>query len=132
MQRAREYAEALGTTLAALVELADTGAEHPVTAFPPAPGSRMRTASYAAPADDDTAAPLDLEPQRQQVYAAVNARFTMTPRLSHRKYAFDYRKPSGTVRETARNGVAGTAPFAHRSGSPHNSTLVKSPSLNGC
>ncbi|MFI9149014.1 SIMPL domain-containing protein [Streptomyces sp. NPDC053367] len=78
VQRAREYAEALGTTLAALVELADIGAESP-TAHPPAPG-RMRSAAYAMAAEADTgAAPLDLEPERQHVYAAVNARFTMHP-----------------------------------------------------
>ncbi|MET8826784.1 SIMPL domain-containing protein [Streptomyces sp. NPDC004610] len=75
VQRAREYAEALGTTLAALVELADTGAEAPHP-YAPAPGS-MRSVAYAA--EDAGAAPLDLEPQRQQVYATVNARFTMNP-----------------------------------------------------
>ncbi|MEI5523429.1 SIMPL domain-containing protein [Streptomyces brasiliscabiei] len=76
VQRAREYAEALGTTLAALVELADTAAE---THQPPGPaphGARMR--SMAAQADS-TAAPLDLEPQRQHVHAQVDARFTMLP-----------------------------------------------------
>ncbi|MEV5428795.1 SIMPL domain-containing protein [Streptomyces sp. NPDC052701] len=76
VQRAREYAEALGTSLAALVELADVGAEGP-RAYPPPPG-RMRTLAHAAAAED-TAAALDLEPQRQQVYAQVNARFTMRP-----------------------------------------------------
>lgn len=76
VQRAREYAEALGTTLAALVELADIGAEN---AQPLAPaGGRMRSMSYAA-AEDTAAAPLDLEPQRQHVHAQVNARFTMHP-----------------------------------------------------
>jgi len=77
VQRAREYAEALDTTLAALVELADIGAEGPaVPACPAAPG-RTRGAALAGAAE---AAPaLDLEPQRQQVFAAVNARFTMAP-----------------------------------------------------
>ncbi|MFJ3668502.1 SIMPL domain-containing protein [Streptomyces sp. NPDC090106] len=74
VQRAREYAEALGTTLAALVELADIGAEE---ARPYAPAARMRAASFAA--EDAGPAPLDLEPQRQQVHAQVNARFTMRP-----------------------------------------------------
>lgn len=78
VQRAREYAEALGTSLAALVELADIGAENAQPLTPSAPGSRMRSMSYAA-AEDTAAAPLDLEPQRQHVYAQVNARFTMTP-----------------------------------------------------
>ncbi|MET7485676.1 SIMPL domain-containing protein [Streptomyces sp. NPDC005538] len=78
VQRAREYAEALGTTLAALVELADIGAEN---AQPyGAPPTRMRSMSLAGAAAEDTAAaPLDLEPQRQHVYAQVNARFTMAP-----------------------------------------------------
>ncbi|MGW7099799.1 SIMPL domain-containing protein [Streptomyces sp. NPDC054838] len=78
VQRAREYAEALGARLAALVELADLGAEN-ATPFPAAPGSGMRTMAYGAPAEDAGAPPLDLEPQRQTVYAQVNARFTMTP-----------------------------------------------------
>jgi uncharacterized protein len=78
VQRAREYAEALGTTLAALVELADIGAENPQPLAPTAPGTRMRTMAYSAP-EDTAAAPLDLEPQRQRVHAQVNARFTMQP-----------------------------------------------------
>ncbi|MCX5057855.1 SIMPL domain-containing protein [Streptomyces sp. NBC_00452] len=77
VQRAREYAEALGTTLAALVELADIGAED-AQPYPQTPG-RMRSMAYGAAAEDTTAAPLDLEPQRQRIFAAVNARFTMAP-----------------------------------------------------
>ncbi|MFD3500297.1 SIMPL domain-containing protein [Streptomyces sp. NPDC058676] len=78
VQRAREYAEALGTSLAALVELADIGAENAPPAYPAAPsGARMRSAAYAA--EETAAAPLDLEPQRQRVQAQVNARFTMAP-----------------------------------------------------
>ena len=77
VQRAREYAEALGTTLAALLELADIGAED-TQPYPQAPG-RMRSMAYGAPATETAPAPLDLEPQRQRVHAAVNARFTMTP-----------------------------------------------------
>ncbi|MGW0707673.1 SIMPL domain-containing protein [Streptomyces sp. NPDC002643] len=77
VQRAKEYAEALGTTLAALVELADIGAEAaPQPLRPAAPGGIMRTMSAAT---EDTPAALDLEPQRQRVYATVNARFTMRP-----------------------------------------------------
>ncbi|WP_371587584.1 SIMPL domain-containing protein [Streptomyces virginiae] len=75
VQRAREYAEALGANLAALVELADLGAEN-AAPFTPAPG--MRTMAFSA-TEDAGPPPLDLEPQRQTVYAQVNARFTMTP-----------------------------------------------------
>ncbi|MFC5214695.1 SIMPL domain-containing protein [Streptomyces coerulescens] len=78
VQRAREYAEALGASLAALVELADIGAENAAPPYPQAPGGRMRSMAYGA-AEDAAAAPLDLEPQRQHVHAQVNARFTMTP-----------------------------------------------------
>ncbi|MEU8755981.1 SIMPL domain-containing protein [Streptomyces chartreusis] len=77
VQRAREYAEALGSSLAALVELADIGAENAPPPYPQAPGGRMRSMAYGAA--EDAAAPLDLEPQRQHVHAQVNARFTMTP-----------------------------------------------------
>ncbi|NUP24220.1 MAG: SIMPL domain-containing protein [Streptomyces sp.] len=78
VQRAREYAEALGTSLAALVELADIGAENATPPYPPAPGGRMRSMAYGA-AEESAAAPLDLEPERQRVHAQVNARFTMAP-----------------------------------------------------
>ncbi|MFE5187712.1 SIMPL domain-containing protein [Streptomyces sp. NPDC056628] len=74
VQRAREYAEALGAGLAALVELADTGSDSPA----PPRGVRTRSLAYGA-AEDAPAAPLDLEPQRQHVTAQVDARFTMTP-----------------------------------------------------
>ncbi|MFF4851454.1 SIMPL domain-containing protein [Streptomyces sp. NPDC001194] len=78
VQRAREYAAALGADLAALVELADLGAENAVPGYPQAaPGGGMRTMAFSA--SEDTAPPLDLEPQRQTVNAQVNARFTMTP-----------------------------------------------------
>ncbi|MGX4692788.1 SIMPL domain-containing protein [Streptomyces sp. JNUCC 63] len=78
VQRAREYAEALGTTLAALVEIADIGAEN-ARPMPQAPGSMRTRAAYGAPVPQDEAAPLDLEPERQHVYAQLNARFTMAP-----------------------------------------------------
>ncbi|MFA7767276.1 SIMPL domain-containing protein [Streptomyces sp. NPDC048723] len=77
VQRAREYAEALGANLAALVELADLGAEN-AAPFAAAPGAGMRTMAFSA-SEDAGPPPLDLEPQRQTVYAQVNARFTMTP-----------------------------------------------------
>ncbi|MGW0466056.1 SIMPL domain-containing protein [Streptomyces sp. NPDC003027] len=72
VQRARAYAEALGTTLSALLELADTGLIPPSG---PMGGARMAFAAESA----DTAPPLDLEPQRQTVTAEVTARFTMNP-----------------------------------------------------
>ncbi|MEU0190319.1 SIMPL domain-containing protein [Streptomyces afghaniensis] len=78
VQRAREYAEALGTTLSALVELADIGAENAPPLYPQAPG-RARSAAYGGAAENAPAAPLDLEPQRQRVHAQINARFTMVP-----------------------------------------------------
>ncbi|MFI2614207.1 SIMPL domain-containing protein [Streptomyces sp. NPDC018584] len=79
VQRAREYAEALGTELAALVELADLDAENTPAHGYGAPAV-MRSVAYGGAADMPTeAAPLDLEPQRQHVYAQVSARFTMAP-----------------------------------------------------
>ncbi len=79
VQRAREYAAALDTTLAALVELADIGAEdhHPFAPMPQM--ARAKGMAYDMAMESDTAAPIDLEPQRQTVYATVNARFTMHP-----------------------------------------------------
>ncbi|MFE2939733.1 SIMPL domain-containing protein [Streptomyces sp. NPDC059255] len=79
VQRAREYAEALDARLAALVELADIGAENSGGYGGPAAPGALRSVAYKG-ADSAEAAPaLDLEPQRQTVYAQVNARFTMTP-----------------------------------------------------
>ncbi|MEV0259279.1 SIMPL domain-containing protein [Streptomyces sp. NPDC050732] len=80
VQRAREYAEALGTDLAALIELADIGTEQPVPGYGgPVGGMRSAAAYGGAPGFEEEAAPLDLEPQRQHVYAQVNARFTLVP-----------------------------------------------------
>ncbi|MGW6566180.1 SIMPL domain-containing protein [Streptomyces sp. NPDC054975] len=73
VQRAREYATALGTTLHALLELSDTGLVPPPTPM----GGSMRMAFAAESVD--TPPSLDLEPQRQTVTAEVMARFTMTP-----------------------------------------------------
>ncbi|MEU1616116.1 SIMPL domain-containing protein [Streptomyces sp. NPDC005722] len=82
VQRARGYAEALGARLVALVELADEGVQQsaPFRAARPA----MRTAAFAAPGGaEETARALDMEPERQSVYAQVTAHFTMTaPDLS--------------------------------------------------
>ena len=77
--RAREYAEALGSRLTSVVELADTGllgeaAAAPFAGTPVAPAAmRMMSASVAAPVE------LDLEPVRQVVRASVEARFRMSP-----------------------------------------------------
>ncbi|MGW2822563.1 SIMPL domain-containing protein [Streptomyces sp. NPDC001443] len=78
VQRAREYAEALGSTLEALLELADIGTENTAAMHPRPPG-RMRAMSRAGAAEETPAAPLDLEPQRQRLHASVDARFTMRP-----------------------------------------------------
>ncbi|MGA5101709.1 SIMPL domain-containing protein [Streptomyces lavendulocolor] len=78
VQRARAYAEALGTRLAALVELADLGAENATPYLPPATGG-ARMAFAAAETAESAPPPLDLEPRRQTVTAQVNARFTMHP-----------------------------------------------------
>ncbi|MDX3355634.1 SIMPL domain-containing protein [Streptomyces sp. ME01-24h] len=81
VRRAREYAQALGGHLVALVELADEGVQQsaPFRARP-----AMRTAAFAAPGGvEEPALALDLEPERQSVYAQVTAHFTMTaPDLS--------------------------------------------------
>ncbi|MEH0469552.1 SIMPL domain-containing protein [Streptomyces sp. B21-097] len=80
LRRAREYAEALNTTLAALIELADTGSA--VTGLHPRTHRTPRMTRSAATAKDEPAPePLDLEPQRQQVVAEVSAHFTMNPPL---------------------------------------------------
>ncbi|WP_407564265.1 SIMPL domain-containing protein [Streptomyces sp. 184] len=73
--RAREYAEALGAGLTAVVEIADEGAEQ----HEPWMATEMARGFAGAAAPGGEAAPaLDLEPQRQSVYARVNARFIMT------------------------------------------------------
>ncbi|GGT65205.1 SIMPL domain-containing protein [Streptomyces lateritius] len=72
VERARAYAAALGTSLAALLELSDTGMVPPPALMG---GTRM---AFAAESIDE-APPLDLEPQRQTVTAEVTARFTMLP-----------------------------------------------------
>lgn len=79
VQRAREYAAALDTRLAALVELADLGAENSAAAPQPAAYGMARTAAFGSVEDAVHAPALDLEPQRQTVRAQVNARFTMVP-----------------------------------------------------
>ncbi|MFF4395709.1 SIMPL domain-containing protein [Streptomyces sp. NPDC001480] len=76
VQRAHEYAAALGTTVAALIELADTGTDRPRSTR--APFERgVHRASLAAGAEPPE--PLDLEPERLRVSAQVSAQFTMAP-----------------------------------------------------
>ncbi|MFI2376623.1 SIMPL domain-containing protein [Streptomyces sp. NPDC018964] len=72
VRRAHEYAEALGTTLAALIELTDTSAG-------PEPFPRARSMAFTTTTDNTPPPPLDLEPQRQHIHAEVNARFTLHP-----------------------------------------------------
>ncbi|MEU6095551.1 SIMPL domain-containing protein [Streptomyces sp. NPDC047079] len=77
VQRAREYAEALGTTLTALVELADIGAEIAERPVYAARSARRTALDGADPGDGPVT--LALEPQRQHVHARITARFTMAP-----------------------------------------------------
>ncbi|WP_329216281.1 SIMPL domain-containing protein [Streptomyces sp. NBC_01485] len=78
VQRAKEYAAALDTTVAALLELADTATPggHPRAGF-----DRRAVRFSMAAAETESAAPepLDLEPQRIQIRAEVSAQFTMNP-----------------------------------------------------
>ncbi|MEU9292942.1 SIMPL domain-containing protein [Streptomyces sp. NPDC048266] len=76
VQRARAYAEALGTSLASLLELSDAGLVGP--GMPMAPVFAGAPAAFAAEGVGEAPA-LDLEPQRQTVTAEVVARFTMRP-----------------------------------------------------
>ncbi|MGM1078611.1 SIMPL domain-containing protein [Streptomyces sp. H28] len=75
VRRAHEYAEALDTTVAALVELTDTGAPD---ALPETVAGVRR--GFARAADDQAPPPpLNLEPQRRHLHAEVTARFTLVP-----------------------------------------------------
>ncbi|SCE76419.1 hypothetical protein GA0070558_105189 [Micromonospora haikouensis] len=71
LARAREYAEALGARVTALLELADTGA---------APQPMFARAAFAGGGGGESGGPpeLDLDPQPQSVHAAVEARFTIS------------------------------------------------------
>ncbi|MFI7604179.1 SIMPL domain-containing protein [Micromonospora sp. NPDC049366] len=66
VSRAREYAEALGARVTALIELADAGVERPMLA-------RMAYAEAGGGPPE-----LDLDPQMQTVQAAVQGRFAIT------------------------------------------------------
>ncbi|MGN9812133.1 SIMPL domain-containing protein [Micromonospora sp. BQ11] len=69
LSRAREYAEALGARVTALIELSDTGdMDRPLFA-------RM---AYAGGAEAGGAPELELDPRPQEVRAAVHARFAIS------------------------------------------------------
>jgi uncharacterized protein YggE len=70
--RAREYAEALGARVTALVELSDAGAAHQ--------SFQMEHASYGLRGGGgvETVPHLELDPQPQTVHAVVRARFTIS------------------------------------------------------
>ncbi|MFB7516138.1 SIMPL domain-containing protein [Streptomyces sp. NPDC056144] len=76
VQRARAYADALGTSLASLLELSDAGLGG--TEARMSPVFAAGPVGYAAESAGEGPS-LDLEPQRQTVTAEVVARFTMTP-----------------------------------------------------
>ena len=71
LDRAHEYAQALGARVLSMVDLADAG-----TSGEPAPIQPLGFAMRSATAMDQPQ--LDLEPQRQTVYAAVDARFRIS------------------------------------------------------
>ncbi|MFD0900968.1 SIMPL domain-containing protein [Actinomadura sediminis] len=73
--RARSYADALGARLTGLLELSDEGLGR-ADAGGPVP-VRL-AAAYGAPESAGEPEPIDLEPARQTVRAAVEARFTAT------------------------------------------------------
>jgi hypothetical protein len=72
IDRAREYAAALGAQVIRLVELADPG----VGGQSPPPRGMMFARALSAPGDG--APQLDLEPQRQQIQAQIEARFLIS------------------------------------------------------
>ncbi|MFI1193268.1 SIMPL domain-containing protein [Micromonospora sp. NPDC020750] len=69
LARAREYAEALGSRVTALLELADNGLT---------PQPMMTRAAFKSGGPPDAPPELELDPQPQSVHAAVEARFTIT------------------------------------------------------
>lgn len=85
IQRAREYAEAVGSTVVGLIELADTGllsepAARPSQAFGPPPAPMAASGMFGAPgAPPPREISLQLEPARQMVRASVEARFRLSP-----------------------------------------------------
>lgn len=70
LSRAREYAEALGARVTALLTLSDTGMSDEPMAF--------RMVGSTRSAGGGGAAEIDLDPQQQTVHAAVEARFAIS------------------------------------------------------
>jgi uncharacterized protein len=74
LERARDYAGAVGARLTGLIEIADAG-----MSSGPAPrvayGRPMAMRSHAV---DEAAPELEIDPQRQQVNAQIEARFTIS------------------------------------------------------
>lgn len=82
--RAREYAEALGSELTGLLELADAGLSFVGPHDPKSHTNATTSSSSTSPVRED----LSLEPAMQTVHAQVEARFTMsapdlTPKGQH-------------------------------------------------
>jgi uncharacterized protein len=73
LERAREYAAALGARITGLIELTDAGlGAHPV------PGGRAQPLAYRSAAAEAGVPQLDLEPQRQEVRASIEARLSIS------------------------------------------------------
>ncbi|MFK3982964.1 SIMPL domain-containing protein [Micromonospora sp. NPDC050397] len=72
VDRAREYADALGARVVALVQLADPGVEQH------RPMMMVGAASFRAKGAIDSVPELELDPQVQTVQAVVEARFTIS------------------------------------------------------
>jgi hypothetical protein len=78
VRRAHEYAEAVDSTLIELLELADTGLSSSGAAHPQGRAMYAMAASVPGGSSQDGPPALDLEPVQQNVYAAVEARFSAT------------------------------------------------------
>lgn len=76
--RAKEYAEALGARLVALLDLADQGLEAAVVHSNRAYGPAGPAPAGAGGPGAEYTPVIDLEPERQSVRAQVTAHFTMT------------------------------------------------------
>ena len=83
VRRAREYAEAVGSSVVGLLELADSGllseAARPEMDFGPRAGAAPMPAMLAARSAMEHEVSFQLEPGRQVVRANVEARFRLSP-----------------------------------------------------
>lgn len=75
LARARDYAEAVGSRVTGLLELADTGLTSTSTPHYSVGDSPMAFGARAIATGAPEPPTLDLEPQQQTVYASVEARF---------------------------------------------------------